>query len=65
VIGLLEETLGRTAATNKLPMQPGDVVDTFADISAIQRDHGYGPKTSIREGVPRFIDWYKGYHGIA
>jgi UDP-glucuronate 4-epimerase len=65
LIGILEQNLGRTAATNKLPMQPGDVVDTFADISAIQKDHGFEPKTSIREGVPRFIEWYKSYHGIA
>ena len=65
VIGILEQNLGRTAMTNKLPMQPGDVVDTFADISAIQRDHGYQPKTSIREGLPRFTQWYKGYYGIA
>jgi UDP-glucuronate 4-epimerase len=43
-------------------MQPGDVVDTFADISAIQKDHGFEPKTGIRDGV--FIDWYKSYHGI-
>ena len=64
LIVILEQNLDRTAATNKLPMQLGDVVDTFADISAIQRDHGYEPKTSIREGVPRFIDWYKSYHGI-
>ena len=64
LIGILEQNLGRTAMTNKLPMQPGDVVDTFADISAIQKDHGFEPKTSIREGVPRFIHWYKGYHRV-
>ena len=64
LIGILEQNLGRKATTNKLPMQPGDVVDTFADISAIRKDHGFEPKTSIREGVPRFIDWYKSYHGI-
>jgi UDP-glucuronate 4-epimerase len=65
LIAILEQNLRRTAATNKLPMQPGDVVDTFADISAIQKDHGFEPKISIREGVPRFIEWYKSYHGIA
>ena len=65
LIAIIEENLGRKAITNALPMQPGDVADTFADISAIQKDHGFEPKTSIREGVPRFIDWYKSYHGIA
>ena len=65
LIGILEQNLGRKATTHKLPMQPGDVVDTFADISAIRRDHGFEPKTSIRQGVPRFVEWYKGYHGLA
>ena len=61
----LEKMPVKAKITNALPMQPGDVADTFADISAIQKDHGFEPKTSIREGVPRFIDWYKSYHGIA
>ena len=65
LIAILEENLGRTATTNMLPMQPGDVPDTFADISAIRNDHGFEPRTSIREGVPRFVKWYKRYHGIA
>ena len=64
LIRVLEQNLGRTAITHKLPMQPGDVVDTFADTSAIQKDHGFEPKTSIREGVPRFVEWYKRYHDI-
>ena len=42
-------------------MQPGDVPDTFADISDIVRDHGFKPRTNIEEGVPRFVDWYKSY----
>ena len=45
-------------------MQPGDVPDTFADISAIRRDHGFEPRTPLAEGVPRFLDWYKSYAGI-
>jgi UDP-glucuronate 4-epimerase len=45
-------------------MQPGDVKETFADISAIERDHGFQPRTSIDEGVPRFVSWYRDYHGI-
>ena len=64
VVELLERETGRTAVIDLAPMQPGDVPDTFADISAIERDHGFVPTTSIDEGIPRFIDWYKQYHGI-
>ena len=45
-------------------MQTGDVKETFADISAIERDHGFAPATSIDEGVPRFVSWYRDYHGL-
>ena len=44
-------------------MQPGDVERTFADIEAMRRDFGYAPKTVIEEGVPRFVRWYRDYHG--
>ena len=64
VIELLERETGRTATIEKLPMQKGDVTDTYADISAIQRDHGFEPKTSIDEGVPRFVGWYRNYFGV-
>jgi UDP-glucuronate 4-epimerase len=64
MINLLEQATGREAKLDMRPMQPGDVKDTYADISAIERDHGYAPTTSIDEGIPRFVDWYKGYHGI-
>ena len=64
MIGLLEQATGKTAALDFQPMQPGDVKDTFADISAIQRDHGFEPGTSIDEGVPRFVQWFKDYHRI-
>jgi UDP-glucuronate 4-epimerase len=47
-----------------MPMQVGDVRETFADISAIERDHGFKPMTSIDEGVPRFVKWYREYHGL-
>jgi UDP-glucuronate 4-epimerase len=62
VIELLEQETGCKARINALPMQPGDVSDTFADISAIQRDHGFIPRTSIDEGVPQFVQWYRDYH---
>lgn len=64
VVQLLEEATGKKALLDPRPMQPGDVKDTFADISAIERDLGFAPTTSIDEGVPRFVDWYKEYHGL-
>jgi UDP-glucuronate 4-epimerase len=64
MISLIERECGRPAERRLLPMQPGDVRDTFADISAIQRDLGYEPRTTIAEGVPRFVQWYREYHGL-
>ena len=64
VVELLEHATGRKALCAHEPMQPGDVKDTFADISAIERDHGFKPATTIDEGVPRFVDWYRQYHGV-
>jgi UDP-glucuronate 4-epimerase len=60
-IELLEQNLGRNVEKNLLPMQPGDVPDTWADVSALRRDVGYAPNTSIEEGVERFVAWYRGY----
>lgn len=64
MIELIEQACGRTAEKRLLPMQPGDVRDTYADISAIERDLGFRPSTRISEGVPRFVDWYREYHGL-
>ena len=64
LIALIEEACGKTAVKQMKPMQPGDVRETFADISAIERDLGFHPTTSIAEGVPRFVSWFRGYHGI-
>ena len=64
MIDILEEACGRKAERRLMPMQAGDVPDTFADISAIQRDLGYAPTTAIDVGVPRFVDWYRGYHKL-
>ncbi|QFY42075.1 NAD-dependent epimerase [Candidatus Methylospira mobilis] len=61
-IELLETNLGRTALKNFLPMQPGDVPATYADIDDLSRDTGYQPKTSIETGVARFVEWYKNYY---
>ncbi len=64
MIEILEEACGRKAQRELLPMQAGDVPDTFADIGAIERDLGYAPTTAIDVGVPRFVDWYRSYHGV-
>jgi UDP-glucuronate 4-epimerase len=64
MISLIEEACGRKAEKLLLPMQPGDVRDTFADISAIQRDLGFEPTTPIDAGIPRFVAWYRDYHGL-
>lgn len=60
-IELMERQLGRTVEKRLLPMQPGDVPDTWADVSALRRDVGYAPNTSIEEGVARFVAWYREY----
>ena len=64
VVGLFEQELGRTAQKQFLPMQPGDVLETFADISDLEREIGFRPKTSIEEGIRRFVAWYRDYHKI-
>ena len=64
VVELLERESGREAMLDPQPMQIGDVRETFADISAIERDHGFAPATSIDEGIPRFVAWYREYHGL-
>jgi UDP-glucuronate 4-epimerase len=64
LISLLETACGREAVKIMEPMQPGDVHETYADISAIQRDIGFTPTTSLDAGVPRFVDWYRDYHGV-
>ena len=63
MIDVIEAAVGRPAVRNLKPMQPGDVRDTYADISAIQRDLGFQPRTSIDEGIPRFVHWFRAYHG--
>ncbi|HXH52800.1 MAG TPA: SDR family NAD(P)-dependent oxidoreductase [Sphingomicrobium sp.] len=64
VVELLEQATGRKALLSPEPMQLGDVKETFADISAIERDHDFKPVTTIDEGVPRFVEWYRSYHGV-
>ena len=64
VVALLEQETGRKALLDPKPMQVGDVRETFADISAIERDHGFKPTTSIEQGIPRFVRWYREYHRV-
>ena len=64
MIGLIEQAVGREAVKDYQPMQPGDVKDTYADISAIQRDLGFEPTTAIDVGVPRFVEWFRDYHKV-
>jgi UDP-glucuronate 4-epimerase len=64
-IGTLEEALGTEATKNLLPMQPGDVVETFADVSALERDTGFRPTTPLDEGLRQFVAWYREYYAVA
>ncbi len=64
LIGTLEEALGRTAEKRMLPMQPGDVPATYADVEALVQDVGFAPKTPITHGVRAFVQWYRDYYGI-
>ena len=62
-IEVIEAELGRKAIKNMLPMQAGDVPDTFADVDELVRDVGYKPATPVEVGVKRFVEWYRGYYG--
>ena len=63
-IEVLETCLGRKAKRNLLPLQPGDVPDTLADVGDLARDFGYRPDTPVEVGVRRFVDWYKAFYGV-
>ncbi len=60
----IEVALGKKAEKKFLPMQPGDVPATWADVSDLQKDFGYKPSTSIQEGVSRFVEWYRSFYGL-
>lgn len=62
-IETLEKALGKTAIKNLLPMQPGDVPATYADVSDLETDVGFKPQTSVEEGIGNFVEWYKKYYG--
>jgi UDP-glucuronate 4-epimerase len=63
-IEVLEECLGKKAIMQMLPLQPGDVPDTVADVSELQNIVGYKPRVTVEEGVKNFVEWYRGYNGI-
>lgn len=64
VISLFEKALGREAKVELRPGEPGDMQETAADISATTRDFGWQPKVTVEEGVPLFVDWFKGYNKL-
>ena len=64
VVTLLEQGFGRPAEKKLMPMQPGDVLETFADVSDLARDIGFRPQTRIEDGVAKFVAWYRDYHQV-
>lgn len=63
-IEILEECVGKKANKNLLPMQPGDVYETYADVEDLMKDAGFKPKTDIKTGLEKFVKWYKEYHSL-
>ena len=64
MVTLLERQLGRPAVKEMLPMQPGDVTETFADVDDLMRDVGFAPETSIEDGIGHFVAWYRDHYRI-
>ena len=63
-IEIIEECTGRKAEKILLPLQPGDVPDTYADVHELTRDTGYAPSTPIEVGIARFVAWYRNYYSV-
>ncbi|MBL1406460.1 MAG: NAD-dependent epimerase [Rhizobiales bacterium] len=63
-IGAIENAVGKKAELQLLPMQPGDVPDTYADVTDLIKDVDYKPDTSIQDGVSRFVNWYRGFYNV-
>lgn len=63
-IEMLEKSIGKPAEKNMLPLQPGDVPDTYADVEALVQDVGYRPNTSIEQGITNFVQWYRSYYQV-
>jgi UDP-glucuronate 4-epimerase len=64
-IACIEKAVGRKAKMNFLPLQPGDVPHTYADIEALAEATGFRPSTPIEEGIERFVSWYREFYGVA
>ena len=62
-IGEIEKATGKRAIKNYLPLQQGDVVNTYADVEALRQAVGFEPKTPISVGIPKFVEWYRNYYG--
>jgi UDP-glucuronate 4-epimerase len=63
-IAVIEQALGREAKKNFLPLQPGDVLATCADVTDLAADFGFEPSTPITEGIARFVAWYREYYRV-
>ena len=63
-ITIIEQALGQQAQKEFLPMQPGDMLETCADTSALEAATGYRPDTTLEEGIDRWVTWYREYHGL-
>ena len=63
-IETLETCLGKEAEKEMLPLQPGDVPDTYANVDDLVADLGYKPATSVEQGVANFVNWYREYYGV-
>ena len=63
-IAVLEDCLGKKAEKNLLPLQAGDVPDTYADVSDLVRDVNYKPDTTVEQGISNFVEWYREYYKI-
>jgi len=63
-ITAIEKALGREAKKNFLPLQPGDVLETWADTRALEMDTGYRPTTLVEEGIRKFVEWYREFYKV-
>jgi UDP-glucuronate 4-epimerase len=63
-IEIIEEKTGKKAVKEMMPLQPGDVVETYADVEDLMRDTGFAPNTTLERGVGRFVDWYREYYKV-
>ena len=60
----IEHRVGKKATKQKLPLQPGDMLETWADCTALEKDFGYTPSTTLDIGIERFVDWYRDYYQV-